>query len=213
MKNTLEIKNITCSYAKKPVVENFSLKLKEGEHIALTGENGRGKTTILKTAAGLLRPDEGSVRIFGIEINNEPRQESSKRYLPKLSFVFQNPSLQIIGSTPFEDLIFGLKNLNIKRKEAETRAEKQLIDLEITHLKNVATFSLSGGEAQLVAFAGAIITRPKLLFLDEPTSMLDEDHKIKITNSIDCLKQEGAAILSVSHDAHLLNCADEVICL
>lgn len=213
MKNTLEITNITCSYAKKPVVENFSLKLKEGEHIALTGENGRGKTTILKTAAGLLRPDEGSVRIFGIEINNESRQESSKRYLPKLSFVFQNPSLQIIGSTPFEDLIFGLKNLNIKRKEAETRAEKQLIDLEITHLKNVATFSLSGGEAQLVAFAGAIITRPKLLFLDEPTSMLDEDHKIKITNSIDCLKREGTAILSVSHDAHLLNCADEVICL
>lgn len=213
MKNTLEIKNITCSYAKKPVVENFSLKLKEGEHIALTGENGRGKTTILKTAAGLLRPDEGSVRIFGIEINNESRQESSKRYLPKLSFVFQNPSLQIIGSTPFEDLIFGLKNLNIKRKEAETRAEKQLIDLEITHLKNVATFSLSGGEAQLVAFAGAIITRPKLLFLDEPTSMLDEEHKIKITYSIDCLKQEGIAILSVSHDAHLLNCADEVICL
>ena len=213
MKNTLEIKNITCSYAKKPVVENFSLKLKEGEHIALTGENGRGKTTILKTAAGLLRPDEGSVRIFGIEINNEYKQESSKRYLPKLSFVFQNPSLQIIGSTPFEDLIFGLKNLNIKRKEAETRAEKQLIDLEITHLKNVATFSLSGGEAQLVAFAGAIITRPKLLFLDEPTSMLDEEHKIKITNSIDCLKQEGTAILSVSHDAHLLNCADEVICL
>lgn len=213
MKNTLEIKNITCSYAKKPVVENFSLKLKEGEHIALTGENGRGKTTILKTAAGLLRPDEGSVRIFGIEINNESRQESSKRYLPKLSFVFQNPSLQIIGSTPFEDLIFGLKNLNIKREEAETRAEKQLIDLEITHLKNVATFSLSGGEAQLVAFAGAIITRPKLLFLDEPTSMLDEEHKIKITNSIDCLKHEGTAILSVSHDAHLLNCADEVICL
>lgn len=213
MKNTLEIKNITCSYAKKPVVENFSLKLKEGEHIALTGENGRGKTTILKTAAGLLRPDEGSVRIFGIEINNESRQESSKRYLPKLSFVFQNPSLQIIGSTPFEDLIFGLKNLNIKRKEAETRAEKQLIDLEITHLKNVATFSLSGGEAQLVAFAGAIITRPKLLFLDEPTSMLDEEHKIKITNSIDCLKHEGTAILSVSHDAHLLNCADKVICL
>ncbi len=213
MKNTLEIKNITCSYAKKPVVENFSLKLKEGEHIALTGENGRGKTTILKTAAGLLKPDEGSVRIFGIEINNESRQESSKRYLPKLSFVFQNPSLQIIGSTPFEDLIFGLKNLNIKRKEAETRAEKQLIDLEITHLKNVATFSLSGGEAQLVAFAGAIITRPKLLFLDEPTSMLDEDHKAKITNSIDCLKQEGTGILSVSHDAHLLNCADEVICL
>ena len=213
MKNTLEIKNITCSYAKKPAVENFSLKLKEGEHIALTGENGRGKTTILKTAAGLLRPDEGSVRIFGIEINNESRQESSKRYLPKLSFVFQNPSLQIIGSTPFEDLIFGLKNLNIKRKEAETRAEKQLIDLEITHLKNVATFSLSGGEAQLVAFAGAIITQPKLLFLDEPTSMLDEDHKIKITNSIDCLKQEGTAILSVSNDAHLLNCADEVICL
>lgn len=213
MKNTLEIKNITCSYAKKPVVENFSLKLKEGEHIALTGENGSGKTTILKTAAGLLRPDEGSVRIFGIEINNESRQESSKRYLPKLSFVFQNPSLQIIGSTPFEDLIFGLKNLNIKRKEAETRAEKQLIDLEITHLKNVATFSLSGGEAQLVAFAGAIITQPKLLFLDEPTSMLDEDHKTKITNSIDCLKQEGTAILSVSHDAHFLNCADEVICL
>lgn len=213
MKNTLEIKNITCSYAKKPVIENFSLELYEGKHIAITGENGRGKTTILKTAAGLLKPDEGSVKILGVEINDECNQDNSKEYLPKLSFVFQNPSLQIIGSTPFEDLMFGLKNLNVGRKEAEVRAEKQLNDLEISHLKNVATFSLSGGEAQLVAFAGAIVTRPKLLFLDEPTSMLDERHKATITKTIGRLKQEGTAILSVSHDAHLLSSADEVICL
>ncbi|MDO4841396.1 MAG: ABC transporter ATP-binding protein [Phoenicibacter congonensis] len=210
MQNLLEIKDVTYSYSNQnEIISNFSLCLNSGEHIAIIGPNGKGKTTLLKIAAGLIQPASGQVLFDGSSTD----AQDYKSLRPRISFLFQKPQTQIIGQTPFEDVVFGLKNTVVKKEEAKEIAKATLVRLNIEEIANLDSYSLSGGQSQMVAFAGAIATQPKLLLLDEPTSMLDAEFKVKMIEVTKELQCQGTAILSVSHDSDFLEHANKVITL
>ena len=203
MTEILKLTNVTHSYAENsPLIEDFNLTVNGGEIVALAGKNGCGKTTLLKIAAGLLEPNSGNVQVCGQNPND---------VRPSISFIFQDPTKQIIGTTVFEDIMFGLRNLKVKKNVAEEKTKHILSQLQIEHLENVPTFKLSGGEAQMVAIAGAFSTNPKLLMADEATSMLDESKKDIFLNAIKKRTEKGMCVLTSTHDNIMLKIASHVI--
>lgn len=203
MTEILKLTNVTHSYSdKNSLFEDFTLSVNEGEIVALAGRNGCGKTTLLRIAAGLLKPNSGNVQVCGQNPND---------VRPSISFIFQDPTKQIIGTTVFEDIMFGLRNLKVKKNVAEEKTKHILSQLQIEHLKNVPTFKLSGGEAQMVAIASAFSTEPKLLLADEATSMLDESKKDIFLNAIKKWTEKGTCVLTSTHDEEMLKIASHVI--
>ena len=173
-----------------------------GEIVALAGKNGCGKTTLLKITGGLLEPRGGKVTVC----NKKPNDVR-----PSISFIFQDPTKQIIGTTVFEDILFGLRNLKVEKTVAENKTKEILCHLKIEHLANTPTFKLSGGEAQMVAIAGVLATDPKLLLADEPTSMLDEVHVNLFIKAIQKRAQSGLCVLTSTHDEKLLSIASHIV--
>ncbi|WP_373533401.1 energy-coupling factor ABC transporter ATP-binding protein [Vampirovibrio sp.] len=149
---------------------NFSLTLEASEWIAVLGPNGSGKSTLLKTAAGLYQPTQGVVTRFDTEMKGSVLL---KRVDPRIALVGQEPSEQLLGSTPLEDMIWGLKQRAVSEQEACERSYHLLEALGIAHLAHRSIQQLSFGEQKRVAFASALVVEPELLLCDEPTSGLD----------------------------------------
>lgn len=166
-----------------------------GEIVAALAANGAGKTTLLQHITGMLRPVEGSVRIFGLD----PYKEFEK-VRSRLGVVFQNPAEQIIGPTVEEDIAFGLGALKLSPSERESRVRWAMEQLGIEHLKNKVPHYLSGGEIKKVALAGALATKPELLVLDEPFAELD----VRAVGDLVALlrricQEQGMALVFTSH--------------
>ena len=149
-------------------LRGVELSIGAGEVAAILAANGGGKTTLLKLIAGLLRPAEGRVRVFGLD----PYRDF-ERVRTRLGAVFQNPAEQVIGPTVRDDVGFGLGHLNLSRQELGARVDAVLERLGIAHLAGRIPHYLSAGELKKVALAGALAARPELLILDEPFAQLD----------------------------------------
>lgn len=171
--------------------------------IGLIGANGSGKSSLGRLAGGLLEPTSGTVEVDG---NDTRRQKNLVRAMT--GFVFQNPDSQIVYPLVEEDLAFGLKERGFPKTEHAARVDAVLGTLGISHLRNRLAHELSGGERQLVALAGVLITEPELLILDEPTTLLDLRYSRRIARHIDELPQ---AVLLITHDLELLTDFDRVI--
>lgn len=171
------------------------LTVQPGEIVAALAANGAGKTTLLQHIIGLLRPVEGSVRVFGLD----PHRDFDK-VRTRLGVVMQNPWEQIIGPTVGEDVAFGLGHLKLNRRELEKRVANILDRLGIGQLRAKVPHYLSGGEVKKVALAGALVTEPELLVLDEPFSELDVQAVADLVELLRGVSQErGTAIIFTSH--------------
>lgn len=199
MSCSVTLKNIKAKIANRVLFENLNLNLSHKEKIAIIGQNGSGKSTLLEIIGGLKMPLEGSVEIF-----HEPMKslDDFRKYRNLLGFLFQNSDDQFIAPSVIEDVAFSLLAKGASNDEARKRAEFMLGELGILHLKNEIVFYLSGGEKKLVALAGVLITEPKILLLDEPTTALDYDMQIKVANILGSL---DIAQIIVSHDKEFIN--------
>lgn len=171
------------------------IAVQPGEIVAVLAANGAGKTTLLQHITGMLRPLEGSVRVFGLD----PYADFEK-VRTRLGVVFQNPAEQIIGPTVGEDIAFGLGHLKLSRQEQDARVQAISQRLGIDHLRGKVPHYLSGGEVKKVALAGALVTGPELLVLDEPFAELDVGavkDLVELLRSVS--REEGAAIVFTSH--------------
>ena len=172
----IKIEKLTYKYpnATTPALDNINLEIHEGEFILLVGLSGCGKSTLVrclngiipKVAGGDLR---GKIKIGGKDISSCKVHQLS-RYV---GMVFQNPNAQLFGLTVEEDVAFGPGNLGIARNEIQNLVEKSMGIVGMEKLRKRFTFTLSGGEKQRTAIAGAIAMEPEILVLDEPTSDLD----------------------------------------
>lgn len=206
-KPILSFEDVNFAYAKTPIISNLSFTLFKNNHLCIKGRNGCGKTTISKLALGLLVPDRGDVFVLG----HNTRDEQETPWRKSISALFQNPENQIINLSVIDDVIFTLKNLRFNKEESLIKAKEALHLCGVSSLENRLVYELSGGEIQMVALAGAIVSDPKLLVLDEPTSYLDQQQKNKLKSLIEYLKDKGVSILSISHDDEYLKIADEVL--
>ena len=200
----LELKDITKSFSgvdgDVEVLRGVSLGLDAGETLALTGESGSGKSTILHISAGLEVPDGGGLHLEGVEINGLGEAERANLRRSEVGIVFQQfnliPSLSVEANIGFQAALAGRRD---KIFESELVEALGLED----QLKKYPE-SLSGGQQQRVAIARALAVRPKLLLADEPTGNLDESTSSAVlTAMLDLVGRTGAALMVVTHSAAL----------
>lgn len=169
--------------------------IKTGEIVAVLAANGAGKTTLLQHITGMLKPVEGSVRVFGMDPYKDFEQ-----IRPRLGGVFQNPAEQIIGPTVQDDIAFGMGHLKLSPLELHKRVLNILKQLGIEHLADKVPHYLSGGEVKKVALAGALAPHPDLLILDEPFSELDTWAVAELVQLLRRVNQElGCSMIFTSH--------------
>ena len=200
----LELKDITKSFSgvdgDVEVLRGVSLGLDAGETLALTGESGSGKSTILHISAGLEVPDGGSLHLEGVEINELSETERANLRRSQVGIVFQQfnliPSLTVEANIGFQASLAGRRDKTFESELVEA------LGLE-DQLKKYPE-SLSGGQQQRVAIARALAVRPKLLLADEPTGNLDESTASAVlTAMLDLVGRTGAALMVVTHSAAL----------
>ncbi len=215
MSDVLIISKVTKIYGKQiktKALAGIALKVKNGEFIALTGESGCGKTTLLNLIAGLDNPTTGNIILDGVDITSLSDQQLAKIRREKIGFVFQFFNL-IPTFTATENIEIAMMIAKKSEDEQHKRA-KQLLD--IVGLKdkvNSKPNELSGGEQQRVAIARALANNSTLILMDEPTGNLDTKTSKDIMKYIRKLNQEGNTIIMATHDPLLAKDADRIICL
>lgn len=211
--NILSFENVTFTYntedqTVQPAVEDLSFSIKNGEWIALVGHNGSGKSTIAKLMNGLLFPASGKVEAMGKTMSEESLWEIRSQ----MGMVFQNPDNQFVGATVQDDVAFALENNGVPHAEMVKRVKESLVQVKMDDYLDHEPHHLSGGQKQRVAIAGALALQPRLLILDEATSMLDPQGRVEVIETIRELREAtGLTVLSITHDLEEAALADRVI--
>ena len=190
----VKLDSISKSFGGKPVVENVSLEIEEGERFTLLGRSGCGKTTLLRLIAGFETPDSGTIAIEGQDVGSLPVEQRP------VGLIFQNYAL-FPHMTVYDNIAVGPRI----RRHPEIDIAKSIDELlEITHLqalRDAHPGQISGGEAQRVALARAVINRPKILLLDEPLSALDPSLRQHLREElVEMQSALGITFLFVTHD-------------
>ena len=190
----LKLQNVTVVYpADTKAIDGLDLIVDKGENIALLGENGSGKTSLLLAIVGVLEPVNGTVEIDGIELTAKTVNEFRKR----IGMVFQNPDDQLFMPFVFDDIAFGCRNFGMPEDTVKTRVDETLYQLNITHLRYRSSLKLSGGEKRMAAIATVLAMEPSVLMFDEPAAFLD--HKARRT-LIETIKKLHHTKIVATHD-------------
>ena len=207
----ISIKNIHFNYQDQDTSEalsDVSLDVYEGEWLAIIGHNGSGKSTLAKMMNGLLEASSGEIYIDGQLLTEKTVYEARR----KVGMVFQNPDNQFVGTTVEDDIAFGLENIGMPRDEMVQKINASLEMVRMTKFKEKEPARLSGGQKQRVAIAGMIALAPKVVILDEATSMLDPQGRFEVISTIQQLhKEKGITVISITHDLDEAAQADRVL--
>ncbi len=204
----IEIKNLTHVYSKKTRYEKVALKdvtltINEGDFLGIIGHTGSGKSTFIQHLNGLIKPQQGEVKVFDINLTQKKPKPDFRKLRQEVGMVFQYPEYQLFADTVEKDIAFGPKNLKLSKEEINTRVRHamQAVGLDYDYYKDRSPFDLSGGQKRRVAIAGVLAMMPKVLILDEPTAGLDPIGKKQILNLIKSLKNTiTPTIVVISHD-------------
>lgn len=213
----IELKNLTYTYGEgtpfcKTAVDNVSLSIEQGEFIGVIGHTGSGKSTLIQTLNGLLRPTGGQVLLNGKDIWAEPKKIREVRF--RVGMVFQYPEHQLFEETVLKDIAFGPGNMGLSPQEAEERARKAAAFVGLSEdFLGKSPFELSGGEKRRVAIAGVIAMDPDVLVLDEPTAGLDPmGRDVLLAQITSYHKTRGNTVLLVSHSMEdIARTADRIL--
>jgi len=186
------LKNLSVYHGKKRVINNVSTYFETGKITMIIGPNGSGKSTVLKALSGL-------VDFYG----KVSLPDGYNDIAEITGYVFQNPETQIIGSTVWEDVIFGLENIGLSKEEMDKRGNYVLGLLELSNLRDFDPYYLSGGQKQRLAIASILALEPEFLLLDEVTAMLDKNGKREVLNAIVRLKETGKGVILATHELDL----------
>ena len=194
----IEIKNLTKSYDKKCILKNINLKINDNEQISIIGKSGCGKSTLLRCIARLEKIDKGQILIDNENIND------IKNFYNKVGMVFQSFNL-FENMTVLENLIIAPVKLKMySKQEALKLAKNYLKEINLENKINEYPKNLSGGEKQRVAIIRALMEKPKILLLDEPTSSLDPQMKKEVLELVTKLKEYNMTIIVVSHELNFV---------
>lgn len=208
----IKIRKLVFTYpdSKYPVLKNINLDFEPFSWTAIIGHNGSGKSTLARLIDGLLSPTAGSIEVDGIQVN----ESSLGKIHQQIGFVFQNPENQFVGATVADDVAFGLENRQVAQNEMGEKIDKALKMVGMSDYKNTAPINLSGGQKQRVALAGILALMPKIIILDEATSMLDPLARQEILSLLRRLKNEyNLSIISITHDLKEIELADKIVVL
>ncbi len=196
----LELQDVVASYGKVEALRGVSLRVDEGQIVALLGANGAGKSTTLRTISGLLRPQRGGLRFAGNSIGGQAAERIVRRgiaYVPEGRRVFP-------GLTVKENITLGASSGRVPRREVASDIERMFaIFPEIRPFANALGWTLSGGQQQMVAIARGLMSRPTLLLLDEPSLGLAPLVVQQVFKVIADIREHGTTVLLVEQNAHM----------
>lgn len=201
---TFEMAGVFFSRDANTLLKNIRVSAHE-KRIGIVGRNGSGKTTLARVLSGLVTPDQGKVRICGVDVAKD-----RKAALRTVGILFQNPDHQIIFPTVEEELGFGLLQMGLSKAETEQQVSAVLAEFNKTHWAKAATHQLSQGQKQLVCLMAIIAMKPKVVILDEPFSGLDIPTRMQLTRYFDRI---DAALVHISHSPESLQHYERVIWL
>ena len=208
--------DVTFVHAKGVVaLDHVSFSIPAGKRTCIVGSNGSGKSTVASILSGLTAPDEGTVTFLGTTVVNDGQVdfEAYKTIRPQLGLVFQNPEDQIICSVVADDIAFGLENLQVPSDQITPLVEQQIELGTLTEFASENPQMLSGGQQQRVAISGALVMKPQILILDEPSAALDVVHRNNVMGLVEKLRAAGKTIVHVTHFMDEVVSADHVIAL
>ncbi|MDQ0726954.1 ABC transporter ATP-binding protein [Microbacterium sp. W4I20] len=215
----IRARGLTVRKRRAEILHGVDLDLEPGSLTAIVGANGAGKTTLIQALAGVVPPPKGQVSVDGID----PGVASPRELAARIGFVFQNPEHQFIAHTVFDELAHGLRlrrsqsskakvgkaktgltEAGLTDAEIAARVEAMLVRFGLEHKADVHPFLLSGGEKRRLSVGTALITRPRVLALDEPTFGQDRARASELLALLEGLREEGTTIVIVTHDLQLV---------
>ncbi len=181
-------------------LDSVSLKIDDGETVAIVGENGAGKTTLVKHVNGLLKPSSGSVFVGG----DDTRNVSTAQLSLSVGVAFQNPDHQLFSESVEEEMAFALRNFGLSPEIVEQRVAWGLGLFGLAEYRKSSPLVLSGGEKKRLTLACILAWDPEVVILDEPTVGQDSIQKEKLGETIRMLRSAGKTVIVVSHDIEFL---------
>ena len=203
MEPLIQVTNLKHVYPDKTAVSlgGYDFTVEAGQRVVILGPNGAGKTTLLAHLLGLLVPTEGKVTVLG-----HAPYKSFKKIRGKIGVVFQQVDEQIIGPLVYDDIAFSLRNEGLSEENIHQKVKDVAASLQITHLLKKIPHYLSGGEKKKVALAGALVTLPQILVLDEPFLSLDPESRREMVSLLNHLNQEHqVALVITTHDMEVVS--------
>jgi iron complex transport system ATP-binding protein len=203
MNIAIDVQNLSHAYGNSPVLKNLTFSVRTSDFFIIIGPNGSGKTTLLKTISGILKPQNGQLKILERSIENYTRKALARTValVPQkvpVDFPFTVKEVVLMGRSPY------LGMLGLEQQSDLEIARQAITFTEIEHLVHRKLDQLSGGEQQRVFIARAICQQPQIILLDEPTASLDLSHQVRLMDLMEKLKQEqGVTVMMVSHDLNL----------
>jgi lipopolysaccharide export system ATP-binding protein len=194
--SVLEGTRLCKSFKRRKVVDDVSVRVKQGEIVGLLGPNGAGKTTTFYLITGLIRPDAGEVTLDGADLTDSPMY---KRARAGIGYLAQEPSV-FRKMTVEENIIAILETMPLSREERQRRLEVMLQELSIKHLRKARAYSLSGGERRRLEITRALVTDPKFMLLDEPFAGVDPIAVHDIQTIVAGLRHRGLGVLITDHN-------------
>ncbi|MFC7204875.1 energy-coupling factor ABC transporter ATP-binding protein [Haloferax namakaokahaiae] len=205
----IQAEGIVHRYGETVALDGVDLAIDDGECVVLAGANGSGKTTLVRHFNGLVEPHEGSVSVNGRDVS-----ENLVAARTAVSIVFQHPEDQLVAATVGADVAFGPENLGLDRDEIDRRVSKALEAVNLSGRESDRVETLSGGEVERLAIAGALAMEPDHLVLDEPFTGLDEPARQSVLARLRALRTGGTSLVVVTHDLRdVLSLADRVVAL
>lgn len=205
----IKVENVSYDYRrfeeeKLPAVRGVSFEIEEGEFVVIGGANGSGKSTLAKMLNGLLKPTCGKIEVLGMDVSNEEKVFEIRR---NVGIVFQNPDNQTVASIVEDDVAFGPENLGVPREEIVSRVQWALKAVGMEEYAKSTPFKMSGGQKQRIAIAGILAMKPKIIVLDEATSMLDPNGRKEVMAVLKKLnEEENMTVIHITH--HMEEAAD-----
>lgn len=197
MNDAIQISQLSVFYGHTPAITNINLNVQEGEYLGIIGPNGGGKTTLLNSVLGLIKPTSGNIKIYNGAVKN---MRDYIGYVPQIAEMDKKFPISALETVMTAFLKNGFHPFFTYKKKDEYRAMEQLERMQIDKLAHRQVSELSGGEFQRLLIARALAADPKILLLDEPTASVDPASRAQIYDLLSKLNDAGMTIVMVTHD-------------
>lgn len=207
----IKIKEISKSFGDTEILHEITFEIKKGDNIAIMGSSGSGKSTLLYSISGMDSISKGSVLFEGVNITEMKEEKLAGFRLTKMGFVFQNAQM-LKNLSIYDNIILpGLVAKKEPVQDIQARAAQLMKQMEIDGLEERDIREVSGGQLQRASICRAMINKPEILFLDEPTGALNSDATNQVLTILEELNREGMTIMTVTHDQCVAAKAKKVI--
>jgi energy-coupling factor transport system ATP-binding protein len=193
----IRVEQVSFAYkAGNDVLQELNIHFDPGEFTAIIGNNGSGKTTLMKLILGLLKPTRGQVIVGGINTREAKVSDMARR----IGYIFQDPNEQLFANSVEEEILFGLRNLELSEEEIQKRVEETIELFGLQEIRGVFPRFLARGDKQKVCIASIVAMHPQIILLDEPTTGQDHRDSRQIMELAQRLNEQGITVLLVTHD-------------